>query len=133
MIVVDTNVLAYFWMQGEYTKYAKSLYKSDDEWISPFLWRSEFRSILALYIRKGVLKLEDSIEIMRSAQFMMKSREYSVDSIFVLEKINTCSLSAYDLEFVTLAESLNLKLITLDKKMIAEFPDIVISLKNYNQ
>jgi len=133
VIVVDTNVLAYFWMQGEYTKYAKSLYKSDNEWISPFLWRSEFRSILALYIRKGVLALEDSIEIMRCALIMMKNHEYSVDSFSILEKIQTCTLSAYDLEFVMLAESLNLRLITLDKKILAEFPDTVISLKNYLQ
>lgn len=132
MIVVDTNVLAYFWMPGEYTKYAKSLYQSDNEWISPFLWRSEFRSILALYIRKGVLTFKDSIEIMRSAQYMMKSREYSVDSFSILEKIRTSSLSAYDLEFVALAETLNLKLITLDKKILSEFPDIVQSLKNYH-
>ncbi|MEE9431805.1 MAG: hypothetical protein V3V16_12230 [Melioribacteraceae bacterium] len=36
MIVVDTNTIAYFWIKGAYTKYAKNLLRKDSEWDSSF-------------------------------------------------------------------------------------------------
>ena len=58
MIVVDTNVIAYLFINGDQTEKAKSLLLYDAEWIAPFLWRSEFRNILALYIRKNILVMK---------------------------------------------------------------------------
>lgn len=131
MIVIDTNVVAYLFMNGEYTQNAERLLKSDSNWCAPLLWRSEFRSILTLYMRKKLLTLNQSFEIMQEAQKILKGNEFSVDSIAVLERVNKCKLSAYDLEFVTLAESLKVKLITLDKKIVNEFPRAAVSLRDY--
>ncbi|WP_347888070.1 hypothetical protein ABHF54_10550 [Nitrosomonas europaea] len=47
MIVVDSNVLAHFYLPGEYTAAAEALFKHDPDWAVPVLWRSEFRNILA--------------------------------------------------------------------------------------
>ena len=52
MIVVDTNVLAYLYLPGEQTLDAKSLFQREPEWVAPPLWRSEFRNILAAYVRR---------------------------------------------------------------------------------
>jgi len=131
MIVVDTDVIAYLWLKGEFTENAKRLLKSDPDWQVPLLWRSEFRSILSLYIRKKLLSLSESYTIMTEAQKMLKGNEYSIDSLNVLEKVTKCTLSAYDLEFVVLAETLKVKLITLDKKIVNEFPKAAISLREY--
>ena len=131
MIVVDTNVIACLWMKGEFTVNAKRLLKSDPNWQVPLLWRSEFRSILSLYIRKKLLSLSESYTIMTEAQKILKGNEYSVESLQVLEEVDKCSLSAYDLEFVVLAKSLKTKLITLDKKILSEFPKVAISLNTY--
>ncbi|MBN1406945.1 MAG: type II toxin-antitoxin system VapC family toxin [Calditrichaceae bacterium] len=60
MIVVDTNVIAYLFFQGDYSKNAVALLKYDPIWIVPFLWKSEFRNVLTLYIRQGNLSLEDA-------------------------------------------------------------------------
>ncbi|MGD8782336.1 MAG: type II toxin-antitoxin system VapC family toxin [Ignavibacteria bacterium] len=128
MIVVDTNVIAYFWLPGDYTVKANNLYKKDPNWISPFLWRSEFRNILALYLRKGLLSKIDAVDILQNAEQMMKGNEYSVESLEIVDKIEQCGLSAYDLEFVVLAESLELKLVTLDSAIIKEFPEVAVSL-----
>lgn len=128
MIVVDTNVLAYFWLRGEHTEKAKNLYLKDNEWVVPFLWRSEFRNILTLYVRKNLLPLNDAFEIINEAEEMLKGNEYSVDSISILGKVKSCNLSAYDLEFVALAEMFDIKLITLDKKILKAFPKRAKSL-----
>ncbi len=37
MIVVDTNVLAYFMIRGEHSEVVDRLYAADSEWIAPRL------------------------------------------------------------------------------------------------
>jgi len=131
MIVVDTNVIAFFWMNGQYTESAKSLFNYDSDWVVPFLWRSEFRNVLAQYIRKKLLPLEQALEIMSEAENMFKEKEYAVKSLEVLDKISKSSLSAYDLEYVVLAETLEIKLVTMYKKIVKEFPKGAILLSDF--
>ncbi len=70
MIVVDTNVIAYLFINGDYTSQAKKLLKSDYEWIAPILWKSEFRSVLALYMRQGFLTLENSYILLEERKIL---------------------------------------------------------------
>jgi predicted nucleic acid-binding protein len=132
MIVVDTNVIAYLFLKGEFSENAEKLLLSNSEWCAPILWRSELQSILTLYMRKNLLTLSQSFEIMQEAQKLLKGNEYSIDSLQVLEEVNKSSLSAYDLEFVVLAKTLKTKLVTLDKKILKEYPKIAMSLNTYN-
>ena len=55
MIVVDSNIVAYLYLPGKYTAAAEALFESDPGWAAPVLWRSEFRNILAGYLRRGNL------------------------------------------------------------------------------
>ena len=131
MIVVDTNVIAYLFLKGEYNQNAEKLLKSDSDWAVPILWRSELRSILTLYLRKNLITLNQSYEIIQESQKLLKGNEYTIDSLQLLEEINKSTLSAYDLEFVVLAKTLKTKLVTLDKKILKEYPRIAVSLKNF--
>ncbi len=131
MIVVDTNVISYFWLPSEYSENAKRLLRSDPEWVVPPLWRSEFRNVLFFYIRKKLVPEESAIEIMEKAEKMFKGMEYFIHSHEIISKVSLCTLSAYDLEYVVLAEGLGLKLITLDRKILAEFPGMAKSLRDY--
>ena len=45
MIVVDSNVLAYLYLPGDYTALAEALLEHDHEWAGPVLWRSEFATL----------------------------------------------------------------------------------------
>ncbi|MAT58765.1 MAG: VapC toxin family PIN domain ribonuclease [Ignavibacteriae bacterium] len=130
MIVVDTNVIAYLFLKGEYNQNAEKLLKSDSDWSVPILWRSELRSILTLYLRKNLITLNQSYEIIQESHKLLKGNEYTIDSLQLLEEINKSTLSAYDLEFVVLAKTLKTKLVTLDKKIIKEYPRLAVSLKN---
>ena len=112
MIVVDTNIIAYLFIAGENTEKVLNLTKIDDDWIAPYLWRSEFRNVLALYIRKNLLSLTEATEIMQEAEFQLRSKEYFVSSERVLRSVTISKCSAYDCEFVALARQFGLQSIT---------------------
>ena len=76
MIVVDTNVISYLFINGIYTEYAEKLLKTDPDWIAPLLWRSEFRSVLSLYMRKTKLTVSDAIKLTQLAEGFMENNEY---------------------------------------------------------
>jgi len=133
MIVVDTNIISYFFIRGEETELAEKVFQRDHHWVAPLLWRSEFRNVLALCLRKDVISLEDAIQIMNKAELLMKGNEYSVSSFNTLRLVSLSGCSAYDCEFVALAQQLNISLVTLDKKILKNFPEITMGLDKFSQ
>lgn len=128
MIVVDTNVLVYFYMPTDLTPQAAKLREVHPHWIVPRLWRSELRSALSLYMRKGMLTFEQALRLQTRAENLLADCEFEVPSQDVLQLVNASPCSSYDCEFVALAKRFNTKLITSDKKVINAFPEIVVSL-----
>lgn len=131
MIVVDTNIIAHAWLPSEYSDSVKTLLKIDHEWITPILWRSEFRSILAKLIRKQLISESKAIEVLEEAEKQMISREFIVPSKNVISIIKRSRLSAYDSEFVALAKIKGVNLVTLDKDIIRDFPSIAVHLNDF--
>ena len=128
MIVVDSNVLAYLYLPGEYTAVAEALMEHDPDWAAPVLWRSEFRNILAGYMRRGKLTLEQAHALQSEAEDLLNGAEYEVDSRSVLVLVRDSECSAYDCEFVALAMKLGTKLVTMDGKVLRSFPGIAVAL-----
>lgn len=122
MIVVDTNVIAYLYLPGEYTARAESLLERDPEWVAPLLWRSELRNILAQYMRKKLLDFETAFRIQGEAQALLTEREYEVSSFDVLTLAKASGCSAYDCEFIAVAQQLGVKLVTQDARLRQAFP-----------
>lgn len=131
MIVVDTNLIVYLYVNSEHTTQAEQALLKDSEWVAPLLWRSEFRNVLARYLRKGLLTLSDTRRIMNEAETLMHEREYQVRSRHVLELAASSGCSAYDCEFVATAQDLAVPLVTVDKKVLKQFPTIAISLEHF--
>jgi predicted nucleic acid-binding protein len=129
MIVVDTNILAYLYLPGEYTALAEELLETSSAWAVPILWRSEFRNILAGCLRRNELSFENAIALQLEVESLVAGNEYEIDSRRVLELVRDSNCSAYDCEFVALAKSLNTHLVTADKKILKAFPDTAISLR----
>ena len=71
--------------------------------------------MLALYLRKNVIDLQTAISMQSQAERQLADNEYTVNSMDVLTLAAEPGYSAYDCEFVSLAKSLNLKLVTGDK------------------
>jgi len=131
MIVVDTNIISYFFINGEFTDLAEKAFKKNHYWVAPLLWRSEFRNVLALCLRKGILIFEDAMKIMAEAELLMKGNEYSVISSSIIRLVAQSDCSAYDCEFVALAQDLNIPMITMDKKVLKNFPETAIRLDQF--
>jgi predicted nucleic acid-binding protein len=132
MIVVDTNVIAYLFLWGAHTERSRSAFLKDPEWAAPLLWRSEFRNVLALYLRKKQLSYAEAIRLASEAEKLMQGREYQVSSHSVLNLAAASKCSAYDCEFVALAEHLRLPLVTSDSGLLKEFPKIAVSLGEFS-
>lgn len=128
MIVVDTNILAYLYFPCEHTQKVEALLAKDPEWLAPTLWRSEFRNVLALYLRKNLLTFDQALEIQCEAEALLQNNEFIVTSLDVLQLVKKSECSAYDCEFVALAQYMNIQLITMDRKILKFFPDIAKSL-----
>lgn len=131
MIVADTNVIAHLMLPSPHTALAEQLFNADPEWIAPILWRSEMRNVLALYLRKSLIPLDVAVRIQTEAEALLQGREYEVEAQDVLRLVDQSPCSAYDCEFVALAQSFDIRLVTLDKKILGAFPGTAISLKEF--
>lgn len=127
MIVADTNLLVYLYIQGERTEESEAVLKRDAVWTAPLLWRSEFRNSLIGLVRKDALTLDEALSIVDEAERWLIGREYSVISRHVLSLARQSGCSAYDCEFVALAQDLGLQLVSNDKRILKAFPALAVS------
>ena len=128
MIVVDSNVIAYLYLPGEYSAAAEALLEQDSGWAAPILWRSEFRNILAGYMRRKAISFEQANSLQREAESLLEGAEFEVESSAVLELVRDSDCSAYECEFIALAMKLDTKLVTMDRKLLRAFPTRTIAL-----
>jgi predicted nucleic acid-binding protein len=131
MIVVDTNIICYLYLPTEFTKYSEALLQLDGVWSAPLFWRSEFRNVLALYLRKNIIDLITALEIQEQAEQLLSGNEYQINSNTVLTLVHQSRCAAYDCEFIALARSFNQKLITTDKKLIKAFPSDTVTARDF--
>ena len=131
MIVVDSNVVAYCWVNGPLTALAQRVRVKDPDWHAPILWRSEMRSILTGYLRDGSLTGPQIARIMEATEGALAGREHLVPSAPVLDIAGKARLSAYDCEFVALASVLSVPLVTTDKGVLRAFPDRALTMEAF--
>ncbi len=131
MIVVDSNVICYYSIPGSKTALADRLRSQDSQWCVPPLWRSEFRNVLLGQIRGGAMDLSFALELVALTEAMLRESEFAVDSRAILERAVESGCTAYDCEYVALAEDLDVRLVTGDKQILAAFPDRAMPLEDY--
>ncbi len=130
MIVVDTNVVAYLLLAGPQTEKAEALLLHDPEWAAPVLWRSELRSVLSGYLRRGQLERQQVLRLQGQAESLLQGREVPVDSADVFRLVEASDCSAYDCEFVAAALALQSRLISSDRQLLRAFPEIASPLEH---
>ena len=131
MIVVDTNIIAYLYITGDRSQQSEDLLAFDPDWLAPVLWRSEFRNVLAQYLRNSLLDMDDVLLIIQQAEMLLTDHEYEISSVQIMQLVKNSRCSAYDCEFVALAQYLDIPLITADKRILGEFPELAQTAESY--
>jgi predicted nucleic acid-binding protein len=133
VIVVDSNVVAYCWLNSPKTELAQRVRVQDNDWHVPVLWRSELRNILGGYIRRGDLTLKQATVVIERMEAELQDHEHIVESDDVLKVLSGSDLSAYDSEFVALARALGVRLVTEDRGILKACPKDAMTMEAFLQ
>ena len=131
MIVVDANVVAYLLIEGDQSDQAQQLWALDPEWHLPLLWRHELLNTLATLAKTGRAGLDQVQEVWTNAVTLLAAGERDVEMPHALELAVQHRISAYDAQYVALAASLGVPLVTEDQKLLRAFPDRLLSIQGY--
>ena len=131
MIVVDNSVLVYFWLPGAFAEWAEAAKAQDGIWAAPVLWRAEFRNVLAGYLRRKLLTEAEANTAFLNAQKDLGAQEFTVPTERILKLVLASDCTAYDCEYVALAQDLGVPLVTADKQILRVFPKTTVSLEKF--
>lgn len=129
MIVVDVSVLFGFVVnRDDYHALAVAARERDSDWQAPRLYRSEFRSIATGHLRRGE-PLANVLAALANAQVAVSAHEVSDQEVFAV--VQESSLSAYDAEYVALARRLGVALVTTDRQILEQYPNVAVRLQDF--
>jgi len=126
VIVADTNLISYLLIEGERTEAARRVWKKDPAWVVPPLWRSEFLNVLATVYRVGVLSEGQALTAWQRAKGLFGSSEVEPEGEHVLQTAMTRGISAYDAQFVAVAEDLGVQLFSADMRLVERCADVAV-------
>ena len=126
MIVVDTNIMAYFLIRGEHSEAVDRLYAADPDWIAPRLWLDEFLNVLVTSERNEKLSAVESDGILSDVTELMADSSYDVPAYRILSTARLSGCTAYDSQYLALAQDLGLQLYTFDRKLIERSDGLAI-------
>lgn len=131
MIVVDTNLLVYAVLPGKETALALRVAARDADWVAPPLWRHELANVLATWMRVRDLTLADAVDIFSEAERLVVDAELTPSLERKLDLAARGKVSAYDAELVALAQELDLRLVTADRRLAKAFPESVLLVEDF--
>lgn len=130
MIVADANIVAALYFDGADTENARLLLEIDGDWIVPGLWRHEMLNIAANYATFTQSSTARVAAAWESADAQFAGRIHAVDMGSALALAVKHGISAYDAQYVALAQELNVWLVTQDKKLRDAMPSLTLSLRD---
>ncbi len=131
MIVADVNLIAYLLLGGSQQALAQRVLERDPVWAAPLLWRSEFRNVLAAFMRQRDLRVSDAWRAHELAEQLLGGQEFAVPGERVLGLVASSKCSACDCEYVALAEELTVPLVTADRPLLRAFAGRAVSPKSF--
>ena len=131
MIVVDNSVLVAFWLPGDFAAWAESAKERDGVWAAPVVWRAEFRTVLAGYLRKKRMTEAEANAAYANAQKDLGPQEFTVPTERIMKLVLASDCTAYDCEYVALAQDLGVPLVTTDELILRAFPKNAVPLEKF--
>ena len=129
MIVADSNLVVYLALREDRAAAARAVRVRDADWTAPPLWASEFRNVLATYVRGGRLAPAEARETWDIGRALV--RDVPVDPVAVLDAAFARGLTGYNAEFVACAEALAALLVTDDRRVLAACPGLAVSIDDF--
>jgi len=131
VIVADVNLIANLLLGGPQQELAQRVLERDSVWAVPLLWRSEFRNVLGAYMRQRALSVGDAWRAHGLADQLLAGQEFVVPGDRVLHLVASSTCSAYDCEYVALAEELDIPLVTADRQLLRAFGPRAVSPEDF--
>jgi predicted nucleic acid-binding protein len=128
MLVVDTNVIAPFYIRGADTERVHELHRLDSLWRTDRLALVEFSNILATYQRSHYLTTSEALRCLAEAERFLGPHQVEVSHQTALRIAISHRITTYDARFLAVASQLHTRLVTEDKKLRAAAPDLTRSL-----
>jgi predicted nucleic acid-binding protein len=130
MIVVDTNIVAYAFIEGDFSKQARDFFNGSKDWIVPPIFEHGATNILASYGRFKGFSIKACAEILRDMlRFVGGRRIVPVDHEEVLAFAIRNDIASYDAEFLWLARNRDSICLTEDRALLKKFPTLAKSLR----
>ena len=128
MLLVDTNVVAYLMIEGDYTETAQELRTRDSDWRSESFLLVEFTNVLVSSIARKRMTLSMAEDFLAKAAALFDGKLGRIPHASVLAIATRHRVSAYDARFLSLADQLGSRLITEDARLRAAAPALTQSL-----
>jgi len=129
MIVVDATVVPFLFLEGEMTQAVRDLHALDSGWVTPPILNHE---ILHLLSKLGVAEGHEPMErLWREIRGVLSAGQQVPDPVRSLRLGIEYGLSGFEAQYLCLAESLHLPLITEDVKLRELFPKRAFGVVDY--
>jgi predicted nucleic acid-binding protein len=128
MLLVDTNVVAYLLIEGDYTEAAQELRNRDSDWRSEAFLLVEFTNVLVSSIARKRMTLSMAEDFLAKFFSLFDGKLGRIPHASVLAIATRHRVSAYDARFLSLADQLGSRLITEDARLRAAAPALTQSL-----
>jgi predicted nucleic acid-binding protein len=128
VLIVDTNVVAYLLIEGDYTAAARSLHRRDDDWRSEAFIMVEFTNVLTASIAARRMSLVLAHRFLAEATSVLHGKMTSMPHELVVSLAVQYRVTAYDARFLALAQQLDTPLVTEDAKLRSAAPKLTQSL-----
>jgi len=128
VLLVDTNIVVYLLIEGDYTAAAQELRRRDPDWRSEAFLLVEFTNVVAASVAAKRMNLALAQQFLVEAGSLLTGKLARIPHPAVLATAAQYHISAYDARFLTLAEQLGMPLVTEDEKLRAAAPALTQSL-----
>ena len=128
MLLVDTNVVAYLLIDGDYTEAAQELRIRDSDWRSEAFLLVEFTNVLASSVARKRMTLSLAEEFLAKVFALFDGKLGRIPHASAFAMAARHRVNAYDARFLALADQLGSPLITEDARLRAAAPGLTQSL-----
>ena len=117
MIVVDTNIVAYLFLDGDKHPQARRVLERDPHWRTSPLWVHEFCNTLTKHHKAGLLTREECERALSKALAAIRPTEQPIAPHAALRTAIDFGITSYDAEYLALAIGLGVRCVTEDRRL----------------